>query len=137
MIHKLQYTIRLLTLGLLLATFGCGGDDGPPMGTVEGTVTLDGKPLPNVLVNFNPGEFRPSEAKTDESGHYELIYTREKKGAVVGTHKVVITSKTGVDAEGNEIADEEEKVPAKYNSESTLTEEVKAGANTIDFKLES
>lgn len=122
---------------VICSTFsGCGGDDGPPVAPVSGNVTLDGKPLANVRVIFNPTDFRPSEGKTDSDGNYELTYTREKKGAVVGSHKVIITSKFGYDEEGNEISDEDETVPAKYNSESALTEEVKSGSNTIDFKLE-
>jgi hypothetical protein len=32
---------------------------------------------------------------------------------------------------------ERETIPAKYNSASTLKEEVKAGSNTFDFNLES
>lgn len=124
-----------LILSLLILP-GCGGDGGPEMGTVTGTVTLDGEPLPNVQVLFNPGTARPSEAITDESGRYELHYTHESDGAVVGTHQVFISSRHELDDEGNPVS-QDEAVPAKYNTESTLSEEVTSGHNEINFDLES
>ncbi|MFN3161416.1 MAG: carboxypeptidase-like regulatory domain-containing protein [Rubinisphaera brasiliensis] len=133
-----KYHCQLLC-GLLFSLLilpGCGGGDGPEMGTVSGTVTLDGDPLPNVQVLFNPGTARPSEAVTNESGQYELQYTPDIEGAVVGTHQVFISSRHELDDEGNPVS-QEEAVPAKYNTESTLSEEVTSGHNEINFDLES
>ena len=113
------------------------GSDGPELAAVSGTVTLDGTPLPNALVVFNPGNARPSEGRTNDEGYYELQYTRERYGAIIGTHQVMITSKVGVDEEGNEIVDEQELVPAKYNTETTLSQEVESGSHVFDFDLKS
>lgn len=126
----------VVPLCVIAVCAGCG-TDGPELGTVSGTVTLDGAPLPNVLVVFNPGNARPSEGRTDATGHYEMQYTREQPGAILGQHKVIITSKVGVAEEGEEIVDEPETIPEKYNTETTLSLEVKSGNNTCDFDLQS
>src|SRR4026207_1545244 len=78
----------LIGAAVLLA--GCG-ESGPPMGTVTGKVTLDGKALNNALVTFTPeGGATPSTGKTTEEGQYELIYM-DRKGALVGNHTVAVT----------------------------------------------
>lgn len=127
-----------LTTLCLCLTVGCGGgagSDQPDLGTVTGVVTMDGEPLPNVSVTFTPAEGRPSNGVTDEAGKYELGYLRDTKGAVIGSHQVSIT--TPQDAPTPPGQKYKDPIPAKYNTQTTLTEEVKAGDNTIDFKLES
>ena len=106
---------------------GCGaGGDRPQLGRVSGTVTLDGKPLPDATVTFRHPQKRASHGTTDENGCYDLIYIRDEKGAAVGTHKVEIDTGT---------EETPEMVPAKYNVRTTLTAEVKAGKNNVDFDL--
>ncbi|MCA9128906.1 MAG: carboxypeptidase regulatory-like domain-containing protein [Planctomycetales bacterium] len=129
---------RFAGIALLVFTFsGCGD---PTMGRVSGTVTLDGKPLPNAVIYFQPvnGE-RPSGAPTDEKGRYDLMYATTTAGARVGEHKVTITtySEMTIDNEtGNHSEGTPELVPDKYNIKSELTATVKPGQNTIDFSLE-
>jgi hypothetical protein len=121
---------------LVLALFvaGCGGG-GPDLGQVTGTVTLDGTPLADAEVQFQPSEGAPSNGTTDGSGHYELKFTRDKKGALLGTHTVQIFASTyAEDEDGNEF-ELPQKVPARYNTESELTRNVEAGNNTFDFSL--
>ena len=119
-------TILLLTLPFCLLP-GCR-PSGPRIAPVTGIVTMDGQPLPGAAVIFRPAEGRFSSARTDGSGRYELIYLRDKKGAIVGPHKVVITTRS----ESVPV----EKVPAQYNTDSTLTAEVADGSNEFDFQLE-
>ncbi len=133
-------------LGLSLAVFtGCGGGDLPELGTVHGKVTLDGKPVVGARVVFQPEEGRPSTGVTDAEGNYELYYTVDVKGAIVGRHTVRIYSG---DAGGEEEAEEPApasdanappptKIPEKYGDNSTLSFEVKSGDNTIDIELTS
>jgi len=131
-----------VSLVLLWALVGCGGggSDNPDLGSVTGTVTLDGKPLPNATVEFTPtgGEGgRPAVAVTDDDGEYELEYTPGNYGATPGSYQVVITTATTTtDAEGNDV-DVPEKLPAKYNANTELKAEVKAGSNKFDFALDS
>jgi hypothetical protein len=62
--------------------------------TVEGTLKLDGTPVPNVLVEFVPDDpktqFPPSSGLTDDKGHFQLMCDNQKSGAVIGKHNVVI-----------------------------------------------
>ncbi len=123
-------------LSILLS--GCGGvpSDQPDLGKVSGTVKLDGNPLANVVVAFEPaGGGRPSIGKTDESGHYSLSYNETERGAVVGSHKVSITSPS--DAPSPTGAPPKDPIPAKYNVKSELTRDVAKGENSIDFDLTS
>lgn len=125
----------LIAIGLLIA--GCGGaaPAGPETGAVTGTVTLDGEPLSEVLVMFQPEDGKLGQAsmgKTDEDGHYELTYSTTTKGAVVGSHKVTVTTPTT--APDPKFKD---PIPKKYNSKTELKEEVQAGENVVDLALSS
>lgn len=115
---------------------GCGASnpDQPPLGTVSGTVTLDDQPLPGATVTFTPEDGRTSSGKTDSEGRYELRYTADTLGAKAGEHTVRITT---VESSAEAVAAEPEKVPEIYNTNSTLTEVVETGNNTIDFALKS
>lgn len=109
---------------------GCGATDRPDLAEVQGTVTLDGKPLAGATVVFEPTEGgRASRGQTDAQGKYELIYLRDIKGAKIGPHRVSITT-----------ASEEnltERLPAKYHRQTTLSAQVDQGENTCNFDLKS
>ena len=127
----------VLAAAVVLLVGGCGGD-GPDLGKVKGTVTLDGNPLPNASVEFAPEGQRGSGAVTDAEGKYELMFTSDKKGAIVGKHTVRITTlQQGGDSSRGDLPESPELVPPKYNKESTLTVEVTSGRNTHDFDLTS
>ncbi len=125
---------------LVVGLSGCGGSSGgPKLGTVKGSVTLNGEPLAAAVVTFHPVnvEGTYSTARTDASGNYELIFSRQSKGALVAEHRVTIS--TGGDGdeedeEGNPIS-REERVPAQYNTKSELVRQVEPGANVINFEL--
>lgn len=144
----------LLCLSMIV---GCG-ESGPSLGKVTGKVTLDGKPLPNAIVSFVPEDGRrSSSAMTNDQGVYTLAYI-DQAGAVIGKHKVSITSTPEVqtltmedipsdDPRYAEMmksrlsdynnAKTKEKLPAVYNSKSELVYEVTSGSNTIDLPLTS
>ncbi len=108
---------------------GCGGVKTPPLGLVEGTVTLDGRPLPAAIVVFTPdAQGRSSTAVTDTGGHYALTFLRDIPGANVGTHTVRITTATGKRGV-------QEILPSRYHRKTQLTATVQPGTNTIDFAL--
>lgn len=137
----------LLTVSLALTfTLGCGGGAGdmPQVGTVTGTVTLDGQPVSEANIVFNPvSGGRSATAVSDSSGKYTLQYLGGVPGAVVGQNEVLVS--TGAAQVGDEGGEEyapakKETIPAKYHNdgnESELKVEVKAGDNTIDLKLTS
>lgn len=140
----LQYDLRFHPTGsassligfsiLLSAIIGCGGSDLPELGQVTGVITLDGQPLPEAMVRYQPATGRQSSAMTDAQGRYELLFLKGANGALLGKHTVSITITSAGDAD-QPSAQPEVTLPANYNTESTLTAEVEAGANVIDFEL--
>ena len=90
---------------------------------------MDDKPLKQALVTFRPAKNRASRGRTDDEGHYELLYSPDNRGAKIGNHMIIISVRTELDPV--------ERIPAKYNSQTTLTREVKEGKNVVDFDLKS
>lgn len=125
----------LIGLVFILASVGCTNapQDLPDLATVSGTVTLNGEPLGNAGVEFVSASGQVAYGATDANGHYELTYSGETKGAELGENTVRIT--TILDAPTP--PDYKDPIPAKYNESSELKVQVKAGANTHDFALES
>lgn len=141
-----QILVCVVVLCAGLCGCGGGGSDDLSMGQVTGTVRLDGQPLPGVAVLFAPettgdkaNSGGPSTGVTDKDGKYKLEYSDTKSGAVVGKHTVRLTTgrRAGEDETGKRTPPVPEKLPAKYNLQSTLTQEVKPGENTFDFDLKS
>lgn len=114
---------------------GCGKSD-VPLAYVEGTVLLDGQPLPNAIVEFQPdgpvGKVRPSIGETGSDGKYKLRFSRDRWGAIVGDHKVLITT-FSPSGDGRF----KERVPATYNAATTLRRTVERKTNWLDFDLQS
>lgn len=130
------YTICLM--GLALSSQGCQSDE-IELGQVTGLVTVDGQPIESAQLEFTPTDGRMSIAQTDANGHYQLRYTSDRKGAMIGTHKVAVTTALQpVQEEGAPwTKGRKELLPAKYHSQTELTAEVKPGSNEINFELTS
>lgn len=124
------------SLGLLVVALfasGCGAD-GPQLGKVNGRVILDGQPLPNAFITFTPEKpGRPSMAKSDTAGQYELRFNPSKMGALVGQHQVRVST-ADVTFNDKKIP---ELVPAKYNLKGSIPITVGPKANHIDLDLKS
>lgn len=119
--------------------WGCGGKSGPELSFLKGTVTLDGAPLSDARIVFQPSgkDASPSVSETGADGSYELKFNRDRKGVIAGVHQIrVTTSRVVTDATGKE-TEVLERLPPKYNSKSELTYEVKPGVNQFNLKLES
>ena len=130
--------------GLMLV--GCTQSE-YPLAPVSGMVKLDGQPLADAVVNFQPMATEGNNAgpgstgRTDASGRFELTTMDDLNGAVVGKHKVRIYSYS---PESPSVSDEDdantpvEKVPDQYNYRSRLEFEVpSAGTQAADFDLQS
>ncbi len=144
--------VRVL-LGLtLVLTLGCSS--GPRVVPVSGKVTLDGKPLADATVSFLwvPGPGEPddtafnSAGKTNASGEYTLSNYKGQSGAVVGKYKVQINAipPQAVGAAerrrqpGEAPPSLQNKVPSKYNTETTLEFDVPSGGTSkANFDLKS
>lgn len=129
----------LLLLGYFLVAPLFGGKGFvPKLGTVTGTVSVNGKPLAGVTVWLHP-EQRKQESKgksflvgssvgqTDATGHYELMYDPKNgvRGAIIGKSRVEIATSdyTGISE--------------KYHPNNTTPEtvEVKEGKQVINLDL--
>jgi hypothetical protein len=116
---------------LLIAVGGCGAGDGKV--SVTGAVTFDGNPMPDGYVTFTPDGGGTPAAGPIQDGRYSL-------SATPGKHRVEIEASRFVGPKNPimGLQPREQYVPARYNSESTLHQEVKAQeSNVFDFNLSS
>ena len=120
---------------LVVALTGC--EDTGKVGYVSGTVKLDGTPLPDAFVTFQPRSGSPAMGVTDANGYYSLKLTADQTGVEVGEHQVSISTFWIDTADDGTKTRRAEKVPAKYNEESELVQKVDPGSQTIDFELSS
>ena len=117
----------LLAAIAILALVGCDSG-GVSLGTVSGTITKNGKPQAGMWIEFVPIQpGRLSYARTDSSGSYDLTYTHEKRGALVGKHRVSMGTGGEVGEGGNLLHPKVE-----LHSEEV---EVHSGANSLNFEL--
>ncbi len=130
-----------------LAVLGCGKGGGYQVVPVSGTVTIDGKPVANIAVVFQPiasGKTEPgpgSTGVTDAQGKYTLTVTSAQKqpGAVVGKHRVTFASQAGARADSDDTVTPQsaDPVPAKYRETPLEFAVPSGGTDKADFKLES
>lgn len=135
---------RVLLPCVIVAVGGCS----QPYGEVEGTVTLDGKPVKGVVISFIPdydagANGLSAQGTTDSEGHYKLhSMSKAQKGVFIGKHLVVCeTPKLAFPSDGkypNHLAKSDD-LPARYRSpdKTPLRFEVKEGKQTIDIPLTS
>src|SRR5262245_25395418 len=132
--NKKPLVALLLPLACCLLA-GCGGP------RVQGTVTLNGEPVDGGVISFFPAD-KANEADKGNSPITAGKYTITSRELTPGNYRVFIiwNKKTGkkVDTPGDPGVKMDELlqvVPKQYNSESTLTREVKSGSNTLNFEL--
>jgi hypothetical protein len=119
-------------LTVLLAA-GCGRAG---KGTVTGRVTLDGNPVEKGTVQFFPLDGKGQTAHAPIRGG---MFTAE---VPVGVKRVEINAprvagqRPAYDTPDSPLVDVyRETIPTKYNAQSELRTEVKAGRNEADFPL--
>ena len=129
--------VSLFVLGVVgpLLAIGCGSS-GPELARVQGTVKLDGAPLPEAMITFVPAEGRPSFGVTDSDGNFDLLYTTDRRGALPGEHVVRVSTQRAGDPESG-TKGQPERVPAKFNKKSEIKKTVEPGSNTIDIEVSS
>jgi hypothetical protein len=123
----------VLALSLLA---GCSG--GNTAATVQGEVTLDGRPLKQGLIRFVPLDGKTPTADTGISdgefnatvpvGEMRVEITAPK---VIGKHKMYDTPGSPV------VEDVVELLPSRYNVRSELRMTVKRGSQEQRFELKS
>lgn len=125
---------------IVLATGGCGSDDGIERVMVSGNVSFDGQMVETGRIRFIPlaGTAGPVTIEMIDDGRYQ---TSTSGGVPVGRHRVEIT---GHDAEeyanapvGPGSAPPRQLLPDWYNRESELEIVVESGQGAIsrDYEL--
>lgn len=144
-------THRFLLVAALLALAPAGCDSGSsevdplPRLTVSGTVTLDGKPLPEGKLQFMPDSSGSGVMTVGEinDGKFSI---EQAQGPVPGKYRVMISSRPVYKVNPGENPGSApnpgpgpEKVPRRYSGKSPeLEAEVTAGSpNSFEFNLTS
>lgn len=131
---------RCGVLLLFLSLVGCFGGPGVPVSAVSGVVTQAGQPISGATVTFYPETGRPSVGMTDETGRYELQFTQDVNGAMIGMHRVSISyggppppGESGSNSGGG--TKRSRRILPPTNVDWPDRVEVTDSANTIDFDL--
>jgi len=132
-----RFVFRTAITILLTSMIGCGGQAVAP---VSGKITLNGDPMAEVQVIFEPIDGQPDEistGETDASGNYSLKMIDGSEGALVGTHRVKLTT-----TKADRMADERtavppDRVPPRYRDGSQTFDVPQGGTTSADFHLNS
>jgi hypothetical protein len=136
--RKLTATTFLLA-PVLCALAGCGGRV-----RVEGNVSLDGVPVEFGTISFFSGTGPGSDKGNAQiqDGKY-VIEGERAKNLTPGSYKVQIFSnkKAGEVPNRSDPGTSEDQIinviPPQFNTETTLTRDLKSGTNKLDFHLTS
>lgn len=131
----LRHLRMALWLAICVALAGCGATTGQPEPErfpVQGTVSLDGKPLPSGVIYFKTIATGAIDAADIKDGKFE-------GKAQAGDRRVEISAYETVPPQGNGPMDaptQRNTIPPQYNLESKLTAQVnREGPNQFTFDL--
>lgn len=136
-----QWKFGLCTFILALISACFIGCDSSGRQCVEGTVTLDGKPLKKGNIIFRPKSdtISPSGGAKIVNGEFSIA---TKGGLLPGIFRVGITASRPTNKKifdhfsGKQVTFDEQYIPATYNSKSNLEAVVEADShNHFDFPL--
>jgi hypothetical protein len=138
----MTHRLTVLAIGLLGLAVPAGCSSRPTTVTVAGSVRYEGHPLDNGEIRFIPdeGTAAPTNGSRIVAGRYSVT---ARGGLLPGRYRVEIESRPTA---GNELAMPEEgegqpkppvKIPARYNSASTLEAEIgpEPPELTLDYDL--
>ena len=126
----------LLLVGIV-CQLGCGGEDGPATEMVSGTVTLDGAALENGQIRFSPVDGLSSGgAGIIANGKYSVKTPHANMKVEIMSFQE-IPGKMIEPNPGEKIPATKQIIPTKFNQNSELTADVKAGQTEFDFELTS
>jgi hypothetical protein len=127
-----------LALALLL-TLAAGCGDGRNSAPVSGKVTVNGQPLADIIVNYQPvGGGSGSTGLTDSAGQYTLSFVDTSgSGALVGKHQVTFADKLAAkdQGDGGALPKQKHRIPPRYSSEAQDFEVPKGGTSAANFDL--
>ena len=126
-----QFSVFYILSSLLILLFGCSSETDsrmPDRNSVTGSVTLDGEALQDGSITFyseGDAELGIRSSTSINDGKYKLLVTPGEKKVMVNQLVDISELKTI------------EKIPAKYNSKTTLEADVTVENRTFDFELKT
>jgi hypothetical protein len=130
----------VVVLIAMTLTIGCGKKM-PTLGEVDGILTLNGKPLDEVQIEFLPDPEKENFAQaatalTDTQGQFKLKFrgAKEKFGTSVGSNRVVLHDFKAMNSRDN-------PMPPRFPNEYTMAAstpisiDVVAGKQTINIEI--
>ena len=132
-----------LFFALLAAVALAGCQSEPDTGgrkAIVGEVTLNGAPIKEGSIRFEPKAGQTASGASIVDGKYEISAS---KGLLPGTYRVFINAlepesqtRSADDLMNNPGPPRKELIPAKYNAKSTVTIDVtESGENRFDFPI--
>ena len=125
-----------------LGVIGCGGP-GYELASVSGRITLNGKPIPDVHVSFQPSQEGNAEpgpgsfGKTDADGRYSLRTVTEPPadGALVGLHVITLRASSPESLKTDEAVAPAVMLPVQAVNGSLSFEVPPEGTDQADINL--
>jgi hypothetical protein len=137
--NRLLGLVCAIVLGLVCLA-GCSGG-GVKTGKVYGTVTVDGQPLADGTISFNPLDGNtPTAGGKVTNGAYSVVVPRGNQKVLVSAPKVIGSRKAYEGDPNSKMIDQyQETLPVKYTNpfETPLTVDVNSGAVKADFEISS
>jgi len=137
-LHARNVSPVVICMIILLAAVGCGRST---MAPVSGTVTWQGKPVPDAMVLFVHRNRPGASGRTDTAGRFSLTTLKPGDGSFLGPVRVTLQPFVpGNDPDKpTPPPPPRPDIPDRYRTvdKTPLTAEVVAGKkNVIDFKLD-
>ncbi|MEX1042425.1 MAG: hypothetical protein WDZ51_17465 [Pirellulaceae bacterium] len=120
--------------GLLVVGTICGCTNGQSTGTVNGIVTVDGKPMGGFEVIFTSSDDgTTARGYAKQQGEYQLFVGRGSHEIPVGEYKVTVIPSAFVQG----VPEPTVKLPAAFASveDTDLVKTVGSGANQLDLEI--
>lgn len=133
----------LTAAALATALIVCGCSHSGTHGDVQGTVTLDGRPVSAGSIRFRPAPGdKPTAGTTIKDGAYRARVPVGKVRVEISAPN--LSAQKPLPANSSESLGGDvnyvmptDLIPLQYNAQSTLTLDVEPGANSKDFDLKS
>jgi hypothetical protein len=127
---------RLFALNLALGWAVAAGCSSEP--TVSGEVTLDGQPLKEGVISFEPVDGKSQPASTNiVDGRFSLTMTPGEKRVKISSPRPTGKKIKMIDAPDSKEVEEMGDLPERYNIRSELTMTVQGGKQEKKFELKS
>lgn len=106
-------------------------------GSVNGTVSIDGKPVGSASVTFvkQGGELAREGAVVRDGSFHAVVPPGKYKLEVNGQKVVGKRKQKAFDGTDEEVELTEEMFPERYNAKTDLLEDIRPGINTIKLEL--